>query len=120
MGRFFVKKKKYEDLVGELQILQENYNELKIKYEKNLYYSNELALINNSLLKTNENKDKRIDCLIKENTKLYNKIADFKIDVFSAIQVNIKSTKKLRIRNKQKKKLENDVIQHLVNLALEK
>lgn len=138
MGKFFVKRKDYDLLVEEMQELQEDYNYLKDIHERTLRDNRDLVNQNKDLKQLseflssskkrvlkqmkidNENKNKHIESLIKENTELYNEISDFKINIFNSIQANIKNRKKLRIRNKQNKKLNNDVVQHLVNIALEK
>ena len=138
MGRFFMKRKEYDLLVEEMQELQEKYNSLKDFHElslidnkklsnqnKNLQQDNDFLTFSkkrvlNQAKNDNEAKNKHIDSLIKENTELHKKIADFKINIFDSIQVDIKNRKKLRIRNKQNKKLNQDMVQNLVNIALEK
>ena len=137
MGRFFVKRKDYDYLVDELQRLQDDFGVLKVDYKeisdmnfklanqnKNLKQDNDFLTFSKKRLldkfkKDNESKNKHIDSLIKENTELHKKVAEFKINTFNSIQENIKSRKKIRVRNKQNKKLNEDTIQHLVNLALE-
>lgn len=138
MGRFFVRRKDYDYLVDELQKLQGNFGVLKIDYKEISDMNFKLANQNKSLQQDNdflnfskkriidkfksenEFKNKHIDSLIKENTKLHKKVAEFKINTFNSIQENIKSRKKIRVRNKQNKKLKNDIVQQLVNIALEK
>lgn len=137
MGRFFVKRKDYNLLVEEMQDLQEKYNNLKDFHELSLSENRNLARKYNDLKQDNdfltfskkrlldkfkndnESKNKHIDLLIKENTELHKKVAEFKINTFNSIQENIKSRKKIRVRNKQNKKLNENTIQRLVNLALE-
>lgn len=138
MGRFFVRRKDYDYLVDELQKLQDNFGVLKIDYKEISDMNFKLVNQNKSLQQDNdflnfskkriidkfksenEFKNKHIDSLIKENTKLHKKVAEFKINTFNSIQENIKSRKKIRVRNKQNKKLKNDIVQQLVNIALEK
>ena len=136
MGRFFVKRKDYDYLVEELQMLQDDFGVLKVDYKeisdmnfklanqnKNLKQDNDFLTFSKKRLldkfkNDNESKNKHIDSLIKENTELNNKIANFKINIFDSIQADIKNRKKIRVRNKQNKKLNENTIQHLVNLAL--
>ena len=136
MGRFFVKRKDYDYLVDELQRLQDDFGVLKVDYKeisdmnfklanqnKNLKQDNDFLTFSKKRLldkfkNDNESKNKHIDSLIKENTELNNKIANFKINIFDSIQADIKNRKKIRVRNKQNKKLNENTIQHLVNLAL--
>lgn len=138
MGRFYVRRKDYDYLVDELQKLQDNFGVLKIDYKEISDMNFKLVNQNKSLQQDNdflnfskkriidkfksenEFKNKHIDSLIKENTKLHKKVAEFKINTFNSIQENIKSRKKIRVRNKQNKKLKNDIVQQLVNIALEK
>ena len=136
MGRFFVRRKDYDYLVEELQMLQDDFGVLKVDYKeisdmnfklanqnKNLKQDNDFLTFSKKRLldkfkNDNESKNKHIDSLIKENTELNNKIANFKINIFDSIQADIKNRKKIRVRNKQNKKLNENSIQHLVNLAL--
>lgn len=136
MGRFFVRRKDYDYLVEELQMLQDDFGVLKVDYKeisdmnfklanqnKNLKQDNDFLTFSKKRLldkfkNDNESKNKHIDSLIKENTELNNKIANFKINIFDSIQADIKNRKKIRVRNKQNKKLNENTIQHLVNLAL--
>ena len=136
MGRFFVRRKDYDYLVDELQRLQDDFGVLKVDYKeisdmnfklanqnKNLKQDNDFLTFSKKRLldkfkNDNESKNKHIDSLIKENTELNNKIANFKINIFDSIQADIKNRKKIRVRNKQNKKLNENTIQHLVNLAL--
>ncbi|WP_434794401.1 hypothetical protein TPDSL_13800 [Terrisporobacter petrolearius] len=138
MGRFFVKRKDYDYLVDELQRLQDDFGVLKVDYKeisdmnfklanqnKNLKQDNDFLTFSkkrllDKLKNDNESKNKHIDSLIKENTELNKKVANFKINIFDSIQADIKNRKKFRVRNKQNKKLNQDVVQHLVNIALNK
>lgn len=137
MRRFFVKRKDYDLLIKEMQELQEKHNELKHVYEISLNENRQLSYKNMYLKKDNdfltfskkrlldkfkndnESKNKHIDSLIQENIELHKTVAEFKINTFNSIQENIKSRKKIRVRNKQNKKLNENTIQRLVNLALE-